>query len=71
MVLVDSVGAHTAQRDVIEQLAAVRPSAIVVNVGVAGRSLPLAAVHTRAASRLAAEAASDALATGTRHEESA
>jgi beta-N-acetylhexosaminidase len=48
VVLVDAVGAHSPQRDVIEQLAAVRPSAIVVNVGVAGGRLPLAAVHTRA-----------------------
>ncbi len=71
VVLVDAVGADTAQRDVIEQLAIARPDAVVVNVGMPGGRLPLAAVHTRAASRLAAEVASDLLAAGIRHEETA
>jgi beta-N-acetylhexosaminidase len=66
VVLVDAVGAHSSQRDVIEQLGAIRPGAVVVNVGMPGGRLPLAALHTRAASRLAAEAASGLLAEGTR-----
>jgi beta-N-acetylhexosaminidase len=66
VVLVDVVGAHSAQRDVIEQLGAIRPGAVVVNVGRPGGRLPLAALHTRAASLLAAEAASRLLAEGTR-----
>lgn len=61
VVLADDVGAHSEQRDVIEQLGAVRPGAVVVNVGMPGGRLPLAAVHARAASRLAAEAASTLL----------
>ena len=64
VVLVDAVGAHSAQRDVIEQLGAVRPGAVVVNVGMPGGRLPLATVHTRAASRLAAEVASTLLEAG-------
>ena len=68
VLLVDAIGAHSPQRDVIEQLAAVRPAAIVVNVGMPGGALPLATVHTRAASRLAAEAVGELLAEGTRHE---
>ena len=71
VVLVDAAGAHSGQRDVIEQLGIVRRDAIVVNVGMPGGRLPLASVHTRAASRLAAEAASAVLATGTRREASA
>lgn len=68
VLLVDAIGAHSPQRDVIEQLAAVRPAAVVVNVGMPGGPLPLAAVHTRAASRLAAEAVGELLAEGTRRE---
>ena len=68
VVLVDAIGAHSPQRDVIEQLAAVRPRAIVVNVGMPGGVLPLGTVHTRAASRLAAEAVGELLADGARHE---
>ncbi|WP_448006086.1 glycoside hydrolase family 3 protein [Agromyces bauzanensis] len=68
VVLVDAVGPHSAQRDVIEQLGAIRPGAVVVNVGVPGGPLPLAALHTRAASRLAAEAADAVLAAGGRLE---
>jgi beta-N-acetylhexosaminidase len=68
---VDAVGPHTAQRDVIEQLGAIRPGAVVVNVGMPGSRLPLATVHTRAASRLAAEAASALLESGSRREATA
>ena len=71
VVLVDAIGAHSAQRDVIEQLGAIRPGAVVVNVGMPGARLPLAAVHTRAASRLAAEAASALLDSGSRREATA
>jgi beta-N-acetylhexosaminidase len=49
----------------------VRPDAVVVNVGMPGGQLPLVSVHTRAASRLAAEAASSVLGAGARREESA
>ncbi|WP_136709492.1 glycoside hydrolase family 3 N-terminal domain-containing protein [Agromyces sp. H66] len=72
VVLVDRVGSSQgAQRDVIEQLAAIRPGAVVVDVGWPGGPLPLAALHTRAASRLAAETASAVLAAGGRLEASA
>jgi len=71
VVLVDAIGAHSAQRDVIEQLGAIRPGAVVVNVGMPGPRLPLAGVHTRAASRLAAEAASSLLDSGSRREATA
>ncbi len=89
VVLVDAIGPHSAQRDVIEQLGAIRPGAVVVNVGMPAsvpgdsdtasirdsvsesRRLPLATVHTRAASRLAAEAASALLASGSRVEATA
>jgi len=68
VVLADAVGAHSAQRDVIEQLGAVRPGAVVVNVGMPSGRLPLATVHTRAASRLAAETASALLDAGASRE---
>ncbi len=71
VVLVDTVGAHSPQRDVIEQLGAIRPDAVVVNVGMPGGRLPLATVQTRAASRLAAEVVDELLAGGTRREERA
>ena len=68
VVLADAVGAHSAQRDVIEQLGAIRPGAVVVNVGMPGGRLPLSALHTRAANLLAAEAARAVLAEGIRPE---
>lgn len=55
--LVDAVGVDGAQRHAVEQVGAVRPDAVVVNVGMPGGPLALPVVHVRAASRLAAEAA--------------
>ncbi|KQM81580.1 glycoside hydrolase family 3 N-terminal domain-containing protein [Agromyces sp. Leaf222] len=64
VVLADRVGADGPQRDRIANVARLRPDAVVVDAGVPGGPLPLAAVRTRAASRLAAEAAAIVLAEG-------
>jgi beta-N-acetylhexosaminidase len=72
VVLVDQIASpRSSQCVVVEQLSAINPEAVVVNVGLPGGPLPLAAVHARAASRLAAEAASAVLSAGGRLEASA
>lgn len=66
VVLVDRIGADGAQRDRVSAVAAVRPDAVVVDVGLPGEPLPLPTLHTRAASLLAAEVASELLESGVR-----
>lgn len=70
VVLVDRIGAGAGgQRDALERVAGVRADAVVVNVGMPGLDgasarLPLPALHARAASRLAADAAAALLDAG-------
>ncbi|GAA1830969.1 glycoside hydrolase family 3 N-terminal domain-containing protein [Agromyces salentinus] len=65
VVLVDRVGSDDGeQRGRVANIARIRPDAVVVDVGVPGAPLPLPTAHTRAASRLAADAAAVVLAEG-------
>ncbi|MGI9822045.1 glycoside hydrolase family 3 N-terminal domain-containing protein [Agromyces sp. Marseille-Q5079] len=64
VVLADRVGADGPQRERIANVARLRPDAVVVDAGVPGAPLPLPTVRTRAASRLAADAAAAVLAEG-------
>ncbi|MCP2370959.1 beta-N-acetylhexosaminidase [Agromyces terreus] len=64
VVVADRVGSDGPQRDRIANIARLRPDAVVVDAGVPGAPLPLAAVHTRAASRIAADAAAVLLSEG-------
>ncbi|MFB6612191.1 glycoside hydrolase family 3 protein [Agromyces sp. NPDC056379] len=67
VVLVDSIGTDSAQRRRVENVARMRPDAVVVNVGVPvapGAALPLPTLHVRAASRLTATAVRELLETG-------
>ncbi|GAA1789281.1 glycoside hydrolase family 3 protein [Agromyces lapidis] len=64
VVIVDAVGAPGPQRDRVANIAAIRPDAVVVDTGMPGEPLPLPTLHTRAASRLAAEVASELLESG-------
>ncbi|WP_158551837.1 glycoside hydrolase family 3 N-terminal domain-containing protein [Agromyces sp. PvR057] len=64
IVLADRIGGDGPQRDRIANVARLRPDAVVVDAGVPGGGLPLPVVHTRAASRLAADAAAIVLAEG-------
>jgi len=64
VVLADRVGSDGPQRDRIANVARLRPDAVVVDAGVPGGPLPLPVVHTRAASRIAADAAAIVLAEG-------
>jgi beta-N-acetylhexosaminidase len=64
VVLVDAVGAPGPQLDRVTNIARMRPDAVIVNAGLPGDALPLATLHMRAASRLAAEAASELLDSG-------
>ncbi|MFF2271698.1 glycoside hydrolase family 3 protein [Agromyces sp. NPDC058136] len=64
VVIVDAVGAPGVQRDRVAAVAETRPDAVVVDTGLPGEPLPLPTLHTRAASRLAAEAAAELLERG-------
>ncbi|WP_173923390.1 glycoside hydrolase family 3 protein [Agromyces sp. Marseille-P2726] len=62
VVLVDAVGVEGAQVDAVARIAGTRPDAVVVNVGMPSGPLALPAMHLRAGSRLAGEAADAQLA---------